>query len=141
LGLALLDTAPPGEVEKLMRTGLASAEKLASEFPARKEYRQAVAYAHASLGIVQFRAGDWKAALASLKKRFELGGAGDVDTEAEFYLAMAYWRLGDKEQARKSYAQAMRWMDEHPSTEQRLHRLRAEATKLLSDKQGDAGRE
>ena len=110
---------------------------MASEFPDRK----VPPTLHASLGIVQYRASDWKAALASLKKRFELGGAGDVDREAGFYLAMTYWQLGEKEQARKCYDQAVRWMNQHPPTVQRLHRLRAEATELLSDKQGDADRE
>jgi WD40 repeat protein/serine/threonine protein kinase len=138
LGLVLLETGRLGEAESLMRRSFAGAEKLASEFPDRK-FRPEL---HASLGIVEYRVGDWKAALASLKKRFELGGAGDVDTEAELYLAMTYWQLGDNEQARKAHDQAMRWMDEHPTAEQRLlHRLRAEATKLLSDKQGDTDRE
>ena len=44
---------------------------------------------------------------------------------------MARWQLGGKEQAGKSYDQAVRWMDEHHAHDQRLRRFRAEAAKLL----------
>jgi hypothetical protein len=48
------------------------------------------------------------------------------------FLAMAHWQLGDKPQALKWYAQAVDWMDKHPSADAELHRFRAEATELLS---------
>jgi len=48
-----------------------------------------------------------------------------------FYLALARWRLGDKEQARRWYDQARQWMDKNRPDDERLRRLRAEAAELF----------
>ncbi len=58
-----------------------------------------------------------------LRKR---GEAGDW-----YFLAMAQWRLGQKEQARKWYDQAVRWMEKNKPQDKELRRFRDEAAELL----------
>ena len=94
--------------------------------PKQRMNWQRLAWAH-------YRAGDWKAALAALEKIKEMGSAGD---SSEWFLAaMAHWQLGDKDEARKWYDQAVAWMDMNRPTNEELHRIRAEATELLSVKE------
>jgi hypothetical protein len=82
-----------------------------------------------TLGVAQYRAGDWKAAVAALEKSMALGQKDVALTS--FYLTLAHWRLGDKAQARRWYDQARQWMDKNRSDDEGLRRLRAEATELL----------
>ena len=44
---------------------------------------------------------------------------------------MAHWQLGDKNQARKWYDQAVAWMDKNQPKDDELRRFRAEAEELL----------
>ena len=63
-----------------------------------------------TLGVAQYRAGDWKPAFDALRKARELpGGAGDFN---EFFLAMCYWRQGDHDAVRKWYAKGVEQMEE-----------------------------
>jgi tetratricopeptide (TPR) repeat protein len=87
-----------------------------------------------TLGATQYRAGDWKAAIAALDKSMELRKGGD--SFDWFYLAMAHWQLGDKEKARTWFDQAVRWKDTHKPADQELRRLRIEAAGLLGIKNG-----
>jgi uncharacterized protein HemY len=86
-----------------------------------------------TLGLVQYRAGDWKAAATALEKSMTLGQS-DV-AFLSFHLAQAHWRLGDKEQARRWYDRAVRQMDKKMSNDEGLRRLRAEAAELLGIKE------
>jgi serine/threonine protein kinase/Flp pilus assembly protein TadD len=87
-----------------------------------------------TLGAAQYRAGDWNSAIAALKRATENRSGGD---SAEwFFLAMAYWRLGDKQQARAWYDRAVRWMDEHQPRDEKLRRCRAEAAAVLEGADG-----
>jgi tetratricopeptide (TPR) repeat protein len=52
-----------------------------------------------TLGAAQYRAGDWKEAIAALEKSMQLRQGGD--SFDWFLLAMAHWQLGDKEKARR----------------------------------------
>jgi serine/threonine protein kinase/WD40 repeat protein/tetratricopeptide (TPR) repeat protein len=92
-----------------------------------------------TLGAAQYRAGDWKAAVAALKKSMELRQGGDAFDF--FFLAMACERLGQKEQARKWYKQAALWVEKNgpalaknPQYAEELRRFRAEAAELLEIK-------
>jgi hypothetical protein len=79
--------------------------------------------------VAHYRASDWKAAVAALNRATEFRGGGD---SAEwFFLAMAHWQLGDKQQARSWYDRAIRWMDEKQPRDERLRRWRAEAAALV----------
>jgi tetratricopeptide (TPR) repeat protein len=82
-----------------------------------------------TLGVALYRAGDWKEAVAALQKSMDLRKGGDSNDW--FFLAMAQWQLGDKEQACKWYDQAVQWMEKHKPQDEELRRFRAEAAALL----------
>ena len=83
-----------------------------------------------TLGVAHYRAGDdWKAAVAALEKSRELRKGGDIYDW--FFLAMARWKLGDKEEARKWYDRAVNWMDKNKPNDEELRRFRDEAAALL----------
>jgi tetratricopeptide (TPR) repeat protein len=86
-----------------------------------------------TLGVAQYRAKDWKAAIAALDKSMKLRQGGD--SSDWFFLAMASWQLGEKEQARKWYHQAVQWMDKNQPQNEELRRFRAEAAALLGVKE------
>jgi Flp pilus assembly protein TadD len=82
-----------------------------------------------TLGIANYRAGNWKESLSALQKSIELSKGGD--SSDWFLLAMAHAQLGDKDQARKWYDQAVAWMDKNKPKNEELLRFWAEATELL----------
>ncbi len=82
-----------------------------------------------TLGIAQYRNGDWKAALAALNKSVQLRKG--ADSSDFFFLAMAHWQLNEKDKARALYNQAVAWMDKHNPKNKELKRFREEATALL----------
>ena len=86
-----------------------------------------------TLGVAEYRAGDWKAAIETLGKSYELLGEKELSFNA-FFLAMTHWHLGNKEEARKSYDQAVQWMDKNKPEDEELLRFRAEAAALLEGK-------
>jgi serine/threonine protein kinase/Flp pilus assembly protein TadD len=90
-----------------------------------------------TLGIAYYRAGDWDAAIAALKQSMQLGDAGY--SHSRFFLAMAHWRRGDKEQARRWYGEAATWLEENwqklpLNAKAELRRFQAEAAELLGIK-------
>jgi tetratricopeptide (TPR) repeat protein len=82
-----------------------------------------------TLGVAQYRNGDWKAAVEALMKAVHLRRGGN--SEDFFFLAMAHWQLGEKDKARAWYDHAVAWMDQHKPNDEELKRFRAEATALL----------
>jgi WD40 repeat protein len=85
-----------------------------------------------TLGAAHYRAGDWKAAVTAMEKSMELRQGGDALDW--FFLAMAHWRLGERDQARRWYEQAVRWMDKKKPLDEELRRFREEASALLGIK-------
>ena len=83
-----------------------------------------------TLGVAQYRAGDWKAALNTLKKADELAGPQHFDTNG-FFLAMVHWQQGEKEQGRKWYSAALAWMEKRNPSNDELRCFRTEAASLL----------
>jgi serine/threonine protein kinase/Flp pilus assembly protein TadD len=81
-----------------------------------------------TLGVAEYRAGNWTAALAALAKATELRRGSSYNW---FFLAMAHWRLGQKADARKYYHKAVQWMGESDPTNELLRRFRVEAEQLL----------
>jgi serine/threonine protein kinase/Flp pilus assembly protein TadD len=82
-----------------------------------------------TLGVALYRAGDWAEARAALSKSMALRrGAESLDW---FFLAMAHWQLGEREEARKRYQQAVDWMAKNRPKDEELRRFRAEAAELL----------
>jgi tetratricopeptide (TPR) repeat protein len=117
-----------------------------------------------TLGAAYYRAGTWKEAIEALEKSMELGQGGDTmwwartrggvggleksmelgqggDSFDWFFLAMAHWQLGNKDEARRWYEKAVEWMDKNQQILERLKpwdeelgRCRAEAQELLNVK-------
>ncbi len=82
-----------------------------------------------TLGVAQYATGDYKAAIGTLEKSMQLRKGGD--SSDWFFLAMAHWQIGDKEQARKWYDQAVKWMKKNNPNDDELGRFRTEAAALL----------
>src|SRR5439155_15876758 len=86
--------------------------KLALEL-AKKAVQQApeAGYIWNTLGVAHYRNGNWREAVVALDKSMQLGSGGD--SFDRFFLAMAHWQLGNKEQARKWYALGVQWMEKN----------------------------
>jgi tetratricopeptide (TPR) repeat protein len=82
-----------------------------------------------TLGVAHYRAGEWKAAVSALEKSMSLRDGADC--AACFFLAMAQWQLGDPSQARRSYDEAVTWMDKHNPIDDEVRGFRAEAANLM----------
>ena len=83
-----------------------------------------------TLGVAQYRAGQWQAAIESLEKAVALREGGDAFNW--YFLAMAHWQLGNKDEARKWYDKAVEWMDKNAATNPELVRFRVEASELVT---------
>jgi tetratricopeptide (TPR) repeat protein len=81
-----------------------------------------------SLAVAQARAGQWQEADESGRKSMELSPEGDG--HLWFVLAMARWHLGNKQEALKSYDQAVRWMEKNKPKDEEPRRFRTEAEEL-----------
>jgi tetratricopeptide (TPR) repeat protein len=82
-----------------------------------------------TLGAAQYRAGDWKAAIAALERSVKLQKGGDCTDW--FFLAMAHKQLNKRDKARRWCDQAVQWMDKHAPPDQFLRALGAEAKALM----------
>jgi tetratricopeptide (TPR) repeat protein len=85
-----------------------------------------------TLGVAQYRQGQWKEAVASLKEARRLGHR---DIEIESFLAMAYGRLGEMTEARTWYEQVVRRLQRHEYPPEEPSRWRAEAAGVLGIKE------
>jgi tetratricopeptide (TPR) repeat protein len=82
-----------------------------------------------TVGVARYRYGRWKEAIAALEKSMELRDGGkSVDW---FFLAMAHWQLGEKDEARKWYEKAVEWTEKYQPKNIQLRRFRTEAEELL----------
>ena len=86
-----------------------------------------------TLGVAQLRAGNWEESIKALRKSMDLRKGGD--SSDWFFLAMAHWHLGNKDQARSWFDQAVSWMDKNQPENEELRRFRAEAAELLGLKE------
>jgi tetratricopeptide (TPR) repeat protein len=86
-----------------------------------------------TLGRAHYRAGQWSEALTAFQEAAKLRHGGD--SLEWFYLALIYGRLGEKEQARKWFDQAVEWMEKNDPANGELKYLRTEAAELLSIKE------
>jgi tetratricopeptide (TPR) repeat protein len=84
-----------------------------------------------TLGVAQYRAGNYSEAVTALEKSIQLG---NNSPDGWFFLAMAHWQLGDKDQARDCYDKGVARMLNTKSSVERdcggkdeLRRFRAEA--------------
>jgi tetratricopeptide (TPR) repeat protein len=84
-----------------------------------------------TLGVAHYRNGDDKAAVAELETAMRLRAGGN--SFDWFFLAMAHWRLGDRDQARTWFDRAVHGMDKHKPQDDELRRFRAEAEAMLDE--------
>jgi tetratricopeptide (TPR) repeat protein len=101
---------------------------------AARDYKRAARHSKQAevwntLGVAHYRNGDWKSAIEALTHSTELGKGGH--SFDFFFLAMAHWHLGDKEQARQWYEKATEWMKKYRPIDEELRRFREEAAQLL----------
>ncbi|MEX0641792.1 MAG: tetratricopeptide repeat protein, partial [Pirellulales bacterium] len=82
-----------------------------------------------TLGAAYYRAGDSTAAVNALNKSMELASGGN--SFDWFFLAMAHWKLDEKDVARNWYDRAVEWTEKNGRENQELIRFRAETEKLL----------
>jgi tetratricopeptide (TPR) repeat protein len=83
-----------------------------------------------TLGMAQYRHGDWKDAISSLEKYRELRWH-DQEWWNPFFLAMAHWQLGEQDAARGWYDKGDRWIIEKHVVNDTLFMVRREAAELL----------
>jgi WD40 repeat protein/Tfp pilus assembly protein PilF len=114
----------------------------ASRKPARALARLAVELAPDqaiylnTLGVIQYRAGQFAEAIATLKKSLA-AGQGESDAFDLFFLAMARYKLGEIARARADFDRAVQWRRDHPNLaqpgwSQELDAFQAEAQALLN---------
>ena len=78
-----------------------------------------------TLGVAEFRAGNWQGAVEALEKSSALLGDNDVSINA-FFLAAAHWQLGHKGEARMLHERAVQWMEKNlPRSEVDVHMVNA----------------
>jgi tetratricopeptide (TPR) repeat protein len=82
-----------------------------------------------TLGVAQYRAGDWKAAIEALTKSSQLQGDNSINF---LFLAMAEWKIGNQDAARVWFDKAVDSPpNQIPNENAKLRRFRAEAADLL----------
>ena len=95
-----------------------------------------------ALGLARYRESEWQEARTALDRslQLQLGGRGGAlpwdDAIDWFFLAMVHWRLGNHDEARKSYDEAIKCMDQNKlqndvRNDEQLRRFQAEAEELL----------
>ncbi|HZY60726.1 MAG TPA: tetratricopeptide repeat protein, partial [Candidatus Binataceae bacterium] len=123
--LAWLLATCPDETLRDPRRAVELASKAVELEPAQGTYRN-------TLGVAHYRAGDWPAAIEALNKSMERRQRGDAFDW--FFLAMAEWQRGNKDEARKWYDKAVDWAEKNARDNEELKRFSAEATALLGVK-------
>ncbi len=83
-----------------------------------------------TLGIAQYRAGEWKQAAEALAKSIDLHKKGGRAHDF-FFLAMAHRKMDHQEEARTWYDKAVEWTRSNDPLNEKLHGFCAEASKLL----------
>ena len=86
-----------------------------------------------TLGVARYRAGEWQEAIDALEKSQDLQ---DLHSYDFFFLAMAHWQLGHKQEAQRYFERAVEWMDVKGPRNEELLRFRAEAEELLGIGEG-----
>jgi WD40 repeat protein/tetratricopeptide (TPR) repeat protein len=83
-----------------------------------------------TLGVARYRIGAWEGAIAALSIAEELEPGRALGFNG-FFIAMAHWRLGHKNEAAAWYDRSAEWMDKHRSRNEELERFRSEAEELM----------
>ena len=84
-----------------------------------------------TLGVASYRSGDDRSAVTELETAMRLQAGGTPFDW--FFLAMAHWRLGNRDEARMFFNRSVEWMANRKSHNDELFRIRAEAQAMLAD--------
>jgi tetratricopeptide (TPR) repeat protein len=82
-----------------------------------------------TLGVAQYHAGQWQSAISTLEESMKRRSGGDALDW--FFLGMAHWQLGNKDEGRRWYEKSVEWMDANAPANTELIRFRAEADALM----------
>jgi Flp pilus assembly protein TadD len=118
----------PGRAVELARKAVELARKAVELAPKQGMFWN-------TLGVAQYRAGEWKAAIAALEKSESLAPDKHLAFNG-FFLAMAHWQLGHKDEARAWYDRAVAWTDKYRVNDEELMHFRAEAEELMKEVPG-----
>ncbi|HZU39166.1 MAG TPA: serine/threonine-protein kinase [Gemmataceae bacterium] len=99
------------------------AKEAVNRAPKEGDYRN-------TLGAAYYRVGEWQKAIEALNESTKLRKGGDPTDW--FFLAMAHWRLGNKEEGRTWHQKAAEWMNKKQSQDEELGLFRAESAQLLA---------
>jgi tetratricopeptide (TPR) repeat protein len=89
-----------------------------------------------TLALAEYRVGHWSESIAASKRAMALGdGGGPLDW---FFLAMAQWQKGDKDEARRGFERAVAWTKEKDPKNTELRQFWTEAADLLGQPGPDA---
>jgi WD40 repeat protein/Flp pilus assembly protein TadD/tRNA A-37 threonylcarbamoyl transferase component Bud32 len=83
-----------------------------------------------TLGVAQYRVGDWQAAIVSLRKSIALREAADCSEF--FFLALSCYQSGEMQMAREWYAKGVEWTAQHKPVSEEIQRFGIEAAVLLA---------
>src|SRR5262249_2156918 len=126
-----LATCPEPEFRDPARS-VVNARRAAAERPENDNIRN-------TLGVALYRNGDYQQAVAQLLKSEEVG-QGKRTAFNGLFLAMAYAKLGQREEARTWFARATRWLEEHrgewqdnPRRAEEFSRFRREAEEFVGE--------
>ncbi|MBC8355141.1 MAG: tetratricopeptide repeat protein [Planctomycetes bacterium] len=84
-----------------------------------------------TLGVAQYRAGNWQAAIDALQKSDQLDSKGSTYSFNGFFLSMARWQLGQEDEARRTYQKSVEWMQKNSPRDKELIQFLTEAAELL----------
>ncbi len=100
---------------------------------------KSILYAN-TLGVSQYRNGDFKGAVVSLELSLTVS-AGDGDGFDLFFLAMAHEKLGHRAEARACHRRGVRWLGDQKNLiaaeAEELAAFRAEAEAVLAERSGE----
>jgi tetratricopeptide (TPR) repeat protein/serine/threonine protein kinase len=87
------------------------------------------------LGLAHYRAGDWKPAITALQRSVDLhkGKALFFDY---LFLAMAHQQLGNRDQARKAYDQALQGLEKNKATLEKNKQLAEDLGRIRNEAEG-----
>jgi tetratricopeptide (TPR) repeat protein len=89
-----------------------------------------------SLALAEYRVGHWTESIAANERSMALRNGGDGGDW--FFLAMAHWQKGEKDEARKWFDKAVAWTKEKGPKNAELRQFWTEAAELLGQPGPDA---
>ncbi|MCI0357784.1 MAG: tetratricopeptide repeat protein, partial [Planctomycetaceae bacterium] len=128
------------EAEKTYRQSLEIQQDRMARFADQPVNQTEAAAIYFDLGTLLAATGRGREAEPVLRKFLELtpkcgvGYTGDVDHFDGFFVPMAYWQLGNQDEARMWYEQSVKWMEMNHPKNGELRRYRSEASVLLGIK-------